>query len=107
MEVERHVPQRPHPRKALRDMGEREDRRGRLRLDQFATSADPPERAKRRPQKILANFSTLLLSKVNGSPITASPSSPTLVSPMRPIFKVEPGAAALPPRISAMICVAE
>ena len=58
-------------------------------------------------QKILAYFSTLLLSNVKGSPITASPSGPTLVSPLRPIFKVEPGAAEAPPRMSAMIIVAE
>ena len=70
-----------------------------------------PQLAKERGagcQKILANFSTFDLSNVNGSAIAAEPSSPILMSPIRPAWIVVPGLpVALPEAMSAAIIVAE
>ncbi len=78
-------------------------------MEERRAPAPPGEAQKARAdnQKILANFSIFDLSKVKGSDIAAEPSSPILISPMRPAWIVVPGApVALPSAIRAAIIVA-
>ena len=121
------IVQRAHAGKALGDARHRQDRRASAPMscgagvelsaaigsdvsgseERRAPAPVGAEEARADNQKILANFSMFDLSKVNGSAIAAEPSSPILMSPMRPTWIVVPGApVALPSAIRAAIIVA-
>ena len=122
MKGEADVMQRAHAGKSLRNAGQRKDKRpargqfcreklASRRTDlQFGNKKERLRSARTEAlgsQKILANFSMFDLSKVNGSAMAAVPSSPILMSPMRPAWIVVPGLpVALPSAMSAAIMVA-